>query len=179
VHFVALCTELRQKSDQKGGPTDSQFPELFAYDQQLAWLEEDLRATSAAWKIAFFHQPLHTVGRYPCRPEFQRDLGRLFDRYGVSLVISGHDHSYQRTWRISNATRERADRGTVQVISGGAAYPFKRHLEADWNVLHSPVLHYLRMEIDGDRLRGEAVLDSGKVLEAWEMRTTGQPVPRA
>ncbi len=43
-HFVALCTELRQKSDRKGDPTDAKFPELFAYDEQLAWLEADLRA---------------------------------------------------------------------------------------------------------------------------------------
>ncbi len=64
----------------------------------------------------------------------------------------------------------------MQVISGGAAYPFKRHLEADWNVLHASVLHYLRMEIDGDTLRAEAVLDDDKVLESWEMKTTGQPV---
>jgi hypothetical protein len=119
---------------------------------------------------------MHTVGRYPCRPEFLRDLGRLFDRYGVAVVISGHDHSYQRTWRINNTTRERADRGSVQVISGGAAYPFKRHLEADWNALYAPVLHYLRMEIDGDTLRTEAVLDDDKVLDSWEMKATGQPV---
>ena len=41
--------------------------------------------------------------------EFKEDFGRLFDRYQVQVLFSGHDHSYQRTWRIRNATRQRAD----------------------------------------------------------------------
>lgn len=28
----------------------------------------------------------------------------MFERYGVDLVLSGHDHDYQRDWLISGVT---------------------------------------------------------------------------
>lgn len=175
VHFIALCTELRRTGPNKEDLGDAKVYDRFTYNEQLAWLEEDLRASQAPWKIAFFHQPLHTAGGYPCRPEFYQDFGRLFDQYKVPVIFSGHDHSYQRTWRIKNATRERADDGTVQVVSGGASNLHKQARTPDWNLFYLRVNHYLRAEIQGDTLHVDAVLDSGEVLESWEMKTTGQP----
>ncbi len=175
VHFVALCTELRRTGPKKEDLADAKVYDRFTYKEQVAWLEEDLRSSRAPWKIAFFHQPLHTVGGYPARPEFRADFGRLFDKYRVPVILSGHDHSYQRTWRVRNASREKADDGSIQIISGGASNLFTGK-SAPWNVLHARVNHYLRAEIDGDTLRVDAVLDDGSVFESWQMRTTGQPV---
>jgi hypothetical protein len=175
VHFVALCTELRRTGPNGEDLGDARVYDRFTYNEQVAWLEEDLRSSQAPWKVAFFHQPLHTAGGYPCRPEFYRDFGRLFDQYRVPVILSGHDHSYQRTWRIRNATRERADDGSVQVVSGGASNLHKQSRTPDWNLFYLRVNHYLRAEIDGGTLRVDAVLDSGEVLESWEMKTTGQP----
>jgi hypothetical protein len=175
IHFVALCTEVRQRGPKGEDLSGARVYDKFTYREQLAWLEEDLRGSRAPWKIAFFHQPLHTVGRYPCRPEFFHDFGGLFDRYKVAVLLSGHDHSYQRTRRINNATRRLSDDGTVQVISGGAAYLFKPVHKADWNVLHAQVYHYLRMEVSDETLRVDAVLDTGEIFESWEMKTMGQP----
>ena len=175
VHFVALCTELRRIGANKKDLADAKVYDRFTYNEQIAWLEEDLRASRAPWKIAFFHQPLHTAGGYPCRPEFYRDFGRLFDQYQVPVIFSGHDHSYQRTWRIKNATRQRADDGTVQVVSGGASNLHKQARSPDWNLFYLRVNHYLRAEVRGDTLRVDAVLDGGEVLESWEVKTAGQP----
>jgi hypothetical protein len=175
VHFVALCTELRRTGPDKQDLADTRVYDRFSYNEQIAWLEEDLRTSPAPWKIAYFHQPLHTAGGYSCRPEFYQDFGRLFDRYKVPVIFSGHDHSYQRTWRIRNASRERADDGTVQVVSGGASNLHKKARDPDWNLFYLRINHYLRAEIQGDTLRVDAVLDSGEVLESWEMKTSGQP----
>ena len=34
----------------------------YARPEQIQWLEQQLQASSAAWKIAFFHQPLYSSG---------------------------------------------------------------------------------------------------------------------
>jgi hypothetical protein len=176
VHFVALSTEQRRVGPNKEDLSDTRVYDRFTWKEQLAWAEEDLRASRAPWKIVFFHQPVHTAGVYPCRPEFKEDFGRLFDQYKVQVLLSGHDHSYQRTWRIRNATRERADDGTVQIVSGGASNLHRKAArDYDWNIHYTRVNHYLRVEVRDDTLRVDAVLDSGEVLESWEMKRSGQP----
>ena len=173
IHFVALCSVVRRA--RKGEDlSDRRLYGRFTYNDQIAWLKEDLHGSRATWKIAFFHHPLHTVGGYPASPGLREDFGRLFDKHGVQLIVSGHDHSYQRTLRIRNATRELSDTGSVQVISGGASNLFNGRT-APWNVRHTRINHYLRVEVEGDSLRVDAVNVEGVVFDSWRLDTRGQP----
>jgi 3',5'-cyclic AMP phosphodiesterase CpdA len=63
---------------------------------QTSWLRRMLAASTARWKIAAFHHPAYTCGAYRSRPDVVRSWVPLFERYGVQLVLSGHDHNYQR-----------------------------------------------------------------------------------
>ena len=64
---------------------------------QLAWLEQQLQASRAPWKIAFFHHPLYSSGgRHGSEKDLRRVLEPLLIRYGVQVVFSGHDHVYER-----------------------------------------------------------------------------------
>lgn len=172
VHFTVLCTELGAGRDFD---RSRRLYDRFSHDEQMAWLEEDLKNSQAAWKVVFFHQPLHTTGGYPAPAVLREDFGRVFDKYKVPLVFSGHDHSYQRTWRITNADRERSDTGTVHVISGGASNLFPSRGPQPWNVLHTKVHHYCRVTIGESEARVEAIRDSGELLESWRMPLVGQP----
>ncbi|RXK52434.1 metallophosphoesterase [Aquirufa rosea] len=69
---------------------------------QLNWLKEDLKATKQDWKIIYFHFPVYTKGTYDSDVSGEiiklRDyLTRVFDEYGVDLVMSGHSHVYERS----------------------------------------------------------------------------------
>lgn len=64
---------------------------------QLEWLERELQASKAAWKIAFFHHPLYSsAARHGSEQDLRRVLEPLLIRYGVQVVFSGHDHVYER-----------------------------------------------------------------------------------
>lgn len=65
-------------------------------DRQTAWLEEQLLASTSTWKIAVFHHPPYTCGGHAGSDTVQQRWVPLFERYGVQLVLSGHDHNYQR-----------------------------------------------------------------------------------
>ena len=81
-------------------------------DEQTAWLERTLARSRAPWRLAVFHHPPFTCGQYgPSAPLVGRWL-RLFERYRVRLVLSGHDHNYQRF-----APRH----GVRYVVHGGGA----------------------------------------------------------
>ncbi|MHC4914196.1 MAG: metallophosphoesterase family protein [Planctomycetota bacterium] len=173
VHFVALSTETRRSHKGRDLSKEKWFS-TFTYDEQLAWLEEDLKSASADWTVCFFHQPLHTVGGYSVGPGIRKDFGELFDKYKVPLIFSGHDHSYQRTRRIVNSSRELSETGTVQVISAGASNFFAGKT-APWNVRYDKTNHYLRVEVDGATLTVEAVDVEGQVFDRWRLKRTGQP----
>lgn len=78
--------------------------------QQTRWLRNALAASKARWKIAAFHHPPYTCGGHEGNDGARRAWGPLFERYRVRLVLSGHDHNYQRF-----APR----RGVTYLVDGG------------------------------------------------------------
>jgi 3',5'-cyclic AMP phosphodiesterase CpdA len=66
--------------------------------EQLAWLEKELESSDEKWKIPYFHHPLYSSGeRHGSELALRRVLEPLFIKYGVSVVLTGHDHFYERT----------------------------------------------------------------------------------
>src|SRR5262245_48514476 len=64
---------------------------------QLAWLEKELSASDSDWKIAFFHHPLYSSGeKHGSDTVLREQLEPLFLKYGVDLVLTGHEHFYER-----------------------------------------------------------------------------------
>lgn len=84
-------------------------------DAQTSWLERALAASNAPWKVAVFHHPAFTCGSYRSHRDVVRLWVPLFERYGVQLALSGHDHNYQRF-----APR----RGVTYVVHGGGVGAF-------------------------------------------------------
>jgi acid phosphatase type 7 len=177
VHFVSLCTESQKVAGGKdvSGVRHRDLP--FTYNEQLAWFEADLKAARAAWKVVFFHQPFHTAGGYPAPGYFATDFGAVCDKYGVQLLLSGHDHSYQKTKRITNVGRQPSDTGTVQVVSGGGDIKQfdARKDRPEWNLVHKKVNHYLQVEVRKDALHFAAVDVAGETFDAWRLPLKGQP----
>ena len=64
---------------------------------QLGWLEEQLKNSNATWKICYFHHPLYSDGRFHGADlDLRSVLSPLFQKYGVNVVFSGHEHVYER-----------------------------------------------------------------------------------
>jgi len=64
---------------------------------QLSWLETQLQTTNTPWKICYFHHPWYSDGRFH-GPDTDRRavLKPLFEKYGVNVALSGHEHVYER-----------------------------------------------------------------------------------
>ena len=62
---------------------------------QYAWLAADLAAHANTCTIAYYHHPLFNIG-----PEGNKTsmspIWTLMAQNGVSIVLNGHDHDYQR-----------------------------------------------------------------------------------
>lgn len=69
---------------------DSHAP--LTYPEQQAWLAEATAASGAIFKIAVLHHSPYSVGNHGDNPRVQWD----FAAYGIQVVLTGHDHDYQR-----------------------------------------------------------------------------------
>jgi predicted phosphodiesterase len=80
---------------------------------QLAWLEKELAASGSDWKIPFFHHPIYSSGgTHGSEVDLRTQVEPLFLKYGVSVVLAGHEHFYERL---------KPQRGIQYFTVGGAA----------------------------------------------------------
>lgn len=61
------------------------------------YIARDLAGTDARWKIVVYHHPAFNAGDNHYKHQQMRVLTPLFEQHGVDLVLSGHEHIYQRT----------------------------------------------------------------------------------
>jgi hypothetical protein len=69
------------------------------------WLEEDLAANDKDWTIAYWHHPPYSKGSHDSDSsgtliKMRERALPLLEAGGVDLVISGHSHSYERSFMI-------------------------------------------------------------------------------
>jgi hypothetical protein len=62
---------------------------------QYEWLKTDLAASEAACVLAVWHHPLFSSGQNGSSGRM-RDAWRLLQDFGAEVVVSGHDHTYER-----------------------------------------------------------------------------------
>jgi Calcineurin-like phosphoesterase len=97
--------------------------------RQTNWLKTVLPASTATWKIAVFHHPAWTCGEYRSNAAVVQNWVPLFEKYGVQLVLNGHDHNYQR-FGSRNGVRYIVDGGggahLYPIESCPASYPMRK-----------------------------------------------------
>jgi hypothetical protein len=74
--------------------------------EQTRWLERTLAAAQADTSLDWIIVQMHQDALSSSKTGNGSDLGireawlPLFDRYGVDLVLCGHDHDYERSWPV-------------------------------------------------------------------------------
>lgn len=73
------------------------------------WLRSDLSANTKTWTIVIFHHPPYTKGSHDSdnvsdsggKMQYMREnVLPILEQYGVDLVMSGHSHSYERSFPL-------------------------------------------------------------------------------
>jgi len=92
IHVVVLCTEIYDDIN---------------YKAQIEWLEKDLDKNQGKWLIACMHQPFHSGGYHDTNDnkstqKRREDWLNLLENHGVDLILSGHNHIYERSYMVDN-----------------------------------------------------------------------------
>jgi len=78
---------------------------------QTRWLAETLARSAAAdvdWIVVQMHQDALSSSKHGngCDKGIRDAWLPLFDRYGVDLVLCGHDHCYERSWPVRGCNHD-------------------------------------------------------------------------
>ena len=65
--------------------------------KQVKWLEDELAKDTSEWKVAFMHHPPYSSGgKHGSDKQLREIVEPIFLKYGVNVVLAGHDHFYER-----------------------------------------------------------------------------------
>lgn len=63
---------------------------------QRDWLEKTLASSKKTWNIVVMHHPVYSTAKNRENTILMEQFKPIFDKYGVDLVLQGHDHTYAR-----------------------------------------------------------------------------------
>jgi hypothetical protein len=65
--------------------------------KQVKWLEDELAKDTSDWKVAYMHHPPYSSGgKHGSDDQLRKIIEPIFVKYGVNVVLTGHDHFYER-----------------------------------------------------------------------------------
>jgi predicted phosphodiesterase len=106
--------------------------------------------------VMMLHFPPYSSGDHGSHLGVQEPVTQLAKRHGVELVITGHDHNYERTVEIE---------GTTYIVSGSAGAPI-RAVRPQWFTAHARTEpHYVLIDVEGHRMTLRAVNLKGEVFD--------------
>ena len=90
IHFI--CLDSYETDRSPGGA-------------MMTWMESDLALNTQPWVIAFWHHPPYTKGSHDSDSEGQlidmrENALPVLENWGVDLVMTGHSHSYERSYLL-------------------------------------------------------------------------------
>jgi hypothetical protein len=128
---------------------------------QLKWIDDELKKSGENWKIAFFHHPLYGSARtHGSQLQLRAVLEPLFIKYNVSLVLNGHDHVYERI-KPQNGIQYFVEGSSGKLRSGDLRKGSP--LTAFGN---DTTRTFILMEIEGDNLTFNAIDLAGNVIDS-------------
>ena len=145
VHFVAL------DSERMG-------------EVQAAWLEADLAGNELPWTIVYTHRSAYSSGSHGSDLTFRRVFGAILMEHRVPLVLSGHDHHYERSKPIGD---------TTYVVTGGGGRGTRAPDGASFTEFALDVLPFVHVTVEGEDLFLHAIDATGQEFDYVHIRLPG------
>ncbi len=165
VHFVSL------DSNCSTGSTG-----VCTMAAQKSWLAQDLAATRRPWKVVFFHHPPWSSGDHGSSTRMRDTFAPLFEQYEVDLVLTGHDHNYERSKPMKgNAVAPAGTRGIPYLVvgSGGATLRSFPGSQPSWSAFRDNTsMGYLDVVVDGGTLTTKFITSTGSVRDTLTLKKT-------
>jgi tartrate-resistant acid phosphatase type 5 len=137
--------------------TDSEPDGVGRSSTQAAWLQERLALSTSSWQVVYFHLPPYSSG-YHGSVDWMR---WPFAAWGADVVLSGHDHLYERL-EVDGIPY------VINGLGGGPIYPFMDTLpesQVRYNATHGALL-VTASEVN---MFFQFIAETGAVVDQFEL----------
>jgi 3',5'-cyclic AMP phosphodiesterase CpdA len=140
---------------------DSSTPQVTgaAGPEQIDWLRGALAASTAPWKVATMHHPPYSSGGHGSDMAVRAAVEPLLIEYGVDLVLTGHDHHYERTIPVD---------GVTYVVSG-AGSKLRGTGTSDFTAVALNQLQFMVAQATTDTILLQAIGVDGIVIDEFTL----------
>lgn len=142
-------------------------------DDQVKWMDGILAANKNKWTIVSLHHPVYAVSRNRDSKKIQELLIPVCDKYGVDLVLTGHDHAYARTPKMFAGTKVLPNaKGTVYMVSmsGPKVYELNKNLGDTATVAANRMMLYQVITVDNQKVVCNTHQADGTLFDSFEIK---------
>jgi 3',5'-cyclic AMP phosphodiesterase CpdA len=135
--------------------------------KQLQWIDATLQAAGEPWKICYFHHPLYSdAGRHGSNIDLRIVLEPILVKYGVQVVLSGHEHVYERL---------KPQKGITYFVAGSGGQLRKGDLQpaADMAAGFDKDQAFMLVEITDAAFAFQAISRGGAAVDSGVIRRAG------
>lgn len=129
--------------------------------RQVKWLEEELSRDTSEWKIAFFHHPPYSSGgKHGSNKGLREVVEPIFVRYGVNVVLAGHEHFYERI---------KPQKGIYYFISGAGGKLREGDVKKGSPLTEKAYdkdMSFMLVEVAADRLHFQVISRTGETVDS-------------
>src|SRR5437016_5481602 len=130
---------------------------------QAQWLQGQLAASTATWKLVYFHEPAYSSGSHGAN----LDMRWPFQAWGATAVLSGHDHTYERLVEDNNFPY------FVNGLGGNGRYPFGNPVPGS-QVFYNDDFGAMLVDAQADHLTFQFIgawAHAGQVIDSYTLYT--------
>ncbi|OLS32496.1 MAG: 3',5'-cyclic adenosine monophosphate phosphodiesterase CpdA [Candidatus Heimdallarchaeota archaeon AB_125] len=142
------------------------------FDEQIAWLHTDLQAhNDYPWKLILMHKPAYAsstrynLGQYD---DIITLLVPIFEQYNITMVVSGHDHFYERLMN-NNITYVIA--GSI----GAPLYDLSPALTIPQSIISEAVYHFTLLDVYPNQLNFRAFRMDYSLIDEFTINKDDKP----
>ena len=132
--------------------------------KQVKWLEEELAKDLSEWKICFFHHPPYSsAGKHGSDEQLREVVEPIFVKYGVNVVLTGHDHVYEKI---------KPQKGINYFVSGAGGKLRSGDISKSSKLTEKAYdrdMHFMLFEVDGDQMYFQVISRTGETVDAGVM----------
>ena len=162
--------------------SNAQFVPTSTGSPQYQWLQNDLAANSKACTVVYYHHPVYNVGPEGSATQMNA-IWSLLAQNGVSVVLNGHDHDYQR-WVPLDGSGNPSPNGITEFVVGGGGHSLQQFITNDsrlavgYDATSSTIVYgALRLELSGGNLAYKYINTSGSTLDSGTINCAKNPPP--
>lgn len=129
--------------------------------KQVKWLEDQLARETSEWKVCFFHHPPYSSAKkHGSDSQLREVLEPIFIKYGVDVVLTGHDHVYERI---------KPQKGIYYFVSGAGGKLRTGDINERTGLSEKSYdrdMHFMLFEVAGDQMYFQAITRTGQTIDS-------------